>query len=389
MSFVALLVFLVSWLALPLLLFRIFRVRQPRIAWAALGIGVFLAIAQLGYWLNEVSGKSRIRHYREIRAFLQDTTAQAQVFRGLDRDGSLSMLSLMAEGLAAYAGRYPREHENVSKLLREVVELALGGERQALVRKKIPWKDEGFALAHLNVVLGWYKQVSGKDDYRRLNLEISRHLIDEIAASPYKHMRSIPFNDSFWPADNAVALFSVFLYDHNYQTHLSERTASYWQRYVDTEIAEPDTGIPCAQASHDNRCGEVPKGTQIATMVAYASYFDAAWASKEWKRGKPFFKHSFLTFGATFREFMGRTQAPEMHIPNSGSDDTAFLAGLRAAALSGDKLSYFQFKHGLLFESLSLGSERHFSARAKLAKAANDMVITTYLFSAESGKVKL
>jgi len=389
MSFVALIIFLVSWLAAPLALFWLFRKRMPRVAWTALGIGSILAVAQLGYWLNEVSGKSRIRHYREIRDFLQDTSAQASVFKGLDRDGALNMLSLMAEGLAAYGARYPRERAEATGLLRRTVQLATSGDRQPLIRKTQDWKNEGFALAHLNLILGWYRYLSEKDDYRRLNLEISRHLIGEIAASPYKHLRSIPFNDGFWPADNAAALLSVALYDRNHQTHLSERTASYWQRYVDTEIKDPDTGIPCAQAGRDNRCREAPKGSQLAAMIAHASYFDADWAGDHWSESKHFFKHSLLTFSATYREFMGRTQPPEMHLPGSGADDMAFLAGLRAAAFTGDRLSWFQFKHALLFERLDLGSGRHFTARAKIAQPANRMVCAAMLFTAETGKVPL
>jgi|GEM_PF-2338478 hypothetical protein len=387
MSFVALIIFLVSWLILPLAVFRIFRMRKPRVAWIALSVGAFLAVAQLGYWLSEVSGKSRIRHYREIRNFLQDTSAQASVFRGLDRDGALNMLSLMAEGLTAYGARYPRERAEATALLRRTVQLAMDGDRHAFVRKTEDWKNEGFALAHLNLILGWYRYLSGKDDYRRLNLEISRHLINEIAASPYKHLRSIPFNDGFWPSDNAAALLSVALYDRNYQTRLSERTASYWQRYVDTEIKDPDTGMPCAQASRDNRCREAPKGSQMAAMIAHASYFEADWAGDHWKRSKHFFKNGFLTLSATYREFMPRTQPPEMHIPGSGSDDMAFLAGLRAASFTGDRISYFQFRHALLFERLNLGSGRHFTARAKIAQPANRMVCTAMLFTAEAGKV--
>lgn len=386
MSFVALIIFLVSWLVVPLALFRIFRTRNPKVAWTALGIGAFLAIAQLGYWLNEVSGKSRIRHYREIRAFLEDTSAQASVFKGLDRDGALNMLSLMAEGLASYGVRYPRSRGEATALLKRTVQLAMSGDRQALIRKTQDWKKEGFALTHLNLILGWYQYLSGKDDYRRLNLDISRHLINEIAASPYKHMHSIPFNDGFWPSDNAAALLSVALYDRNHKTHLSERTASYWQRYVDTEIKDPGTGLPCTQASRDNRCREAPKGSQMSAMVAYASYFDADWSVDHWKRSKHFFKHSLLTFSATYREFMPRTQPPEMHLSGSGSDDMAFLAGLRAAAFTGDRISYFQFRHALLFEQLNLGSGRHFTARAKIAQPANRMVCTAMLFTAEAGK---
>ncbi|NUO01731.1 MAG: hypothetical protein HUU01_14085 [Saprospiraceae bacterium] len=387
MNFVALIIFLVSWLAVPLALYRIFRTRKPRVAWIALGVGSFLAVAQLGYWLNEVSGKSRIRHYREIRSFLQDTSAQKTVFKGLDRDGALHMLSLMAEGLAAYGARYSREREEAVRLLRLAVQLATTGDRQPLLRKTQEWKNEGFALAHVNLILGWYRYLSGKDDYRRLNLEISRHLINEIAASPYKHLRSIPFNDGFWPSDNAAALLSVALYDRNYETHLSERTASYWQRYVDTEIKDPGTGVPCAQASRDNRCRETPKGSQLAAMVAYSAYFDAEWAGDHWKRSKHFFKTALLTFGATYREFMPRSQPPELHLPGSGADDMAFLAGLRAAAFTGDRIAYFQFRHALLFERLDLGSGRHFTARAKIAKPTNRMVCTAVLFNAEAGKV--
>ncbi len=389
MSFVALLIFLVSWLLVPLAVYRIFRRQKPRLAWAALGIACLLALVQTGYWLNEISGKSRLRHYREIREFLEDEGVQASVFRGLDRDGSLNMLALMAEGLAAYSARYPRQRDEVTALMRDLVQLATTGDRQSLIRKKQDWKDEGAALAQLNLILGWYKYQSGRDDYRRLNLEISRQLISSIATSPYKHMRSIPFDDGFWPSDNAAALLSVALYDHNHQTRLIGRIASDWQRYVDTEIKDVATGVPCAQASRDNRCREAPKGSQTAAMIACASYLNPEWAGDHWTRSKYFFKHSFLTLGATYREFMPRTPVPELHVKGSGADDVAFLAGLRAAAFTGDQLSYFQFRHALLFERLNMGSGRHFTERAKIAREANRMVCTAFMFSAEAGKVPL
>ena len=172
-----------------------------------------------------------LRGYEKIKAFLQrddfdgftaDDLFIIQFFKkGWGQD--IAALSNMAEALRNMAQLEIVDLAEVQHLLKSVVV-------RALHKKVSPYKRDprqvknlgryGYYLEHLNIILGCYQAVVD-DTYLGLNQRVTQHLVDASLAENNLHAPLLPNVRMRWSADQAAIIYSIWLFDQNNGTSLS------------------------------------------------------------------------------------------------------------------------------------------------------------------------
>ena len=189
------------------------------------------------------------KRYNKIKDFLmrpdfngftkEDLFIMSIIKKGWGHD--IAALSNMAEALANLSVSYPKNIDEYSFLINEVV-------RRAIHKKVSPYKVDinkvkylgkyGYYLEHLNIILGAYKKISGSDRYKNLNKQISFHLINNSMSYSNYHADLLPHVKMKWSADQAAIIYSVWLYDKNYGTSISGDIIYKWLQYMQEKRTE-------------------------------------------------------------------------------------------------------------------------------------------------------
>ena len=162
--------------------------------------------------------------------------------------------------------------------------------------------DHGLYLSHLNLMLGVYRSVTGKDRFAALNKRISLHLARRSLADPHRHMPSYVANHLRWPADQAVTLHSLALYDGNFKQQLSRRPVAAWLHFLDSKGISKRWRLPLSEVTGGAGKGRHPRGCALSWTVRYMHLFAPARAARLWGRYKELFMVRKGIF-AGFREW--------------------------------------------------------------------------------------
>ncbi len=257
----------------------------------------------------------------------------------------------------------------VSRLLDEVA-------RRALSPGVAPYKngpkrarklgDHNLYLSHLSLVLGARRLISGDAAHDALHRRISEHLANRSLAHGTAHARSYPGSPRF-PADQAVVLASLHLYDLCHGTSLATLPVRRWQAYMRGHATHKETGLPISSLSPRFRNARLPRGCALSWTALYAAQFDPEGAFDLYTRyQRRFFTH--IAGWGGFREYPPGVDGG-MDVDSGptvlGVGVAATGIGLGPARLFGDRRTYpalLRNAASVGLPSLSLSERRYLLA---------------------------
>ncbi|MCP4137029.1 MAG: hypothetical protein GY754_39035 [bacterium] len=386
MKICILLFFIVVLTIIPITLSRILKKSFKKTAAFLVFISIMLIITQSGIWLYEVSGLQAKHHPEIIKKHLDrkpglfDKNIQ---FRGY----SIIALSNIAEGLVNYGIENPDQKKEITRLLKRTILIAIHPKIPLYsnpVRPGVSGQN-GLYLSHLNFILGAYQRFTGDTSYLSMNRSISTYLAETTLRDPHKHIRSYTKDPYKWPADQAVTLCSLYLFDKNNKTRISVEPVKQWLEFMRTKRTEPRTRLHYSEATKLIGYWKHPRGCALSWSVKYMSRFAPAEAEKIWRNYKKYFKNNYLA-GAGFREYLPRTQKKsDMDsgpiILGNGAAASAF--GLGASKGMGDLFTYYQLNNSLKLADAGIGILAR-TGNKKLQKVSRDLLATSIRFSAET-----
>ena len=328
----------------------------PIVRFLLLAIATFLTILQSLICLADIFGFQADLRYRQIRSFLQQPFEHWSVV-GLNSEQGIISLSYLSEGLVSYSIRRPFLLAEIVPLAKKAVEIAIAVAPFDDVNKKAQWGKEGLYLSHLNVILGAYQRLTGEQLYLTLNRNISEYLSQRIIDDPNHNIHSYGSYAHVWFADNAVTLYSLYLFDKNNNTNLSWEPIQKWLNYMETEGTDPKTQLHYSELMRLEAYSRYPRGCALSWTTKYMSQFAPQEALLLWQNYKKHFKQTFLVF-AGFREYPVGAPLEEDY------DSGPILLGMGAAATGlalngskaiGDYLTYYQVVNIVkVFEGLGI-----------------------------------
>ncbi len=349
-------------------------------------IATLLAIAQSFICVADISGLQASSHYYQIRSFLNQPF-QGWSSAGLNSEQGIISLSYLSEGLTSYGLRFPLLRSDVSASAEKTVALALSVAPFYDVYNPAEWGEEGLYLSHLNVILGAYQRLTGDSTYLELNRLISEHLSQKMLAAPTHNLHSYGTYAHLWPADNTVTLYSLWLFDKNNQTELSQQPIQRWLTYMNTQATDPKTKLHYSELTGIEAYSFYPRGCALSWSTRYMSQFAPKEAKQLWRGYRRQFKRAVLPV-AGFREYPVGAPLGEDY------DSGPIILGLGAAATGlalngsksvGDYLSYYQVVDLVkVFEGLSVTAWA--MGDPSYLRLASDMKAISISFQAEAYK---
>ena len=201
-----------------------------------------------------------------------------------------------------------------------------------------PWKKDidqinnfghyNYYLEHLNIVLGCYQAVCG-NRYIELSTKISKHLVKASMTQKNAHARLLPHVNMRWSADQAAILYSLWLYDQNNGSSLSEKPINAWLKVMCHSGIHQETGLFVTEILGARKYSKQPRGCSLAYMIYYMSHFESEAAMDQWVRFK---NHMYLSKAGLcgFREYLPSYSGA--WTPDSGP--IIFGVGIAASGLS-------------------------------------------------------
>ena len=293
------------------------------------------------------------KRYNKIRDFLlrsdfngftkEDLFIMSFIKKGWGHD--IAALSNMAEAITNLSISNHQQIDEFSFLINEVV-------KRALHRKVSPYRKDinkvsdlgkyGYYLEHLNIILGAYKRVTGNDKYRELNERISLHLIHNSMSYANFHADLLPHVRMKWSADQAAIIYSVWLYDKNYGTNISEELIFKWLDYMKKYRTDRKTGLFKTEVLGTRKYSEQPRGCSLSYMIHYMGRFAPKKAAEQWKFYKKYMiKKIFGKIG--FREYLPEytgAWSPDSGPIIAGIGIAATGLGLNAASTVKDNKTF-------------------------------------------------
>ena len=239
-----------------------------------------------------------------FNGFTQDDLFIMQfIEKGWGQD--IAALSNMAEALMSASKTKLIVPSDMKRLLESVV-------LKALHKKVSPYRKDpravkklghyGYYLEHLNIILGCY-QSAVDDEYLKLNLRVTEHLIALSSVEKNFHAPLLPNVRMRWSADQAAIIYSIWLFDQNNGTSLSNGLRDSWLNYMDTNMRDPETRLYMTEVMGVKRYSKQPRGCALAYLIYYGNHFAPKMAEEQWM----LFKAHFLIkrAGITgFREYL-------------------------------------------------------------------------------------
>lgn len=250
---------------------------------------------------------------------------------------SVIALSHFAAGLMNVWLAEKERQSEVASLLDEVARRATDprvvpkslGDRQPFDATTLD--DENLYLSHLGVILGVRRIVACADDRQCPNAESSdamhkrvvSYLRDRTLASPLAHAPSYPGSE-MWPADQAVTLLALRLYDEVHHTDLTAAPLEGWLRTM-KEHTDPVTGLFHSSVS-PLVYATTPRGCALSWTSLYFAQVSPEIAREQYQLYREQMSADVLGFGG-FREWpVGR------EIGGMDADSGPILFGVGVAA---------------------------------------------------------
>jgi len=256
----------------------------------------------------------------------------------------IAALSSMAEALSFATLNYPSLRAQVTPLLDQTVIRAMHKSVSPYRKSFNEVTSLGqfcYYLEHLNIILGHYQKVAD-DKYLLLNRRISQHLLEESLSHKNVHARLLPRVKMRWSADQAAIIYSLWLYDQNNQTQLSEQLSIDWLRYMESHRRHLATGLFATEVMRAKSYSEQPRGCSSAYMIYYMSHFAPDAAIEQWGLFKQHMGRNALGTIA-FREYLNEYKGgwtPDSGPILFGLGVAATGLALKTAAAMNDQVVY-------------------------------------------------
>jgi hypothetical protein len=219
-------------------------------------------------------------------------------------------LSDMAAGLMNLSKRNLVKRDELLPLIDEVKKRALSPyvnpyENLTTETDFTTGGTRGLYLSHLNLILGIHQHLHNSATPDPLHSRITEVLHKESLASSDFHVSSFQNGDK-WPADQAVTLLSLYVYDQANQTHYSDEPIRGWFTFMNEHMIDKETGLYKASIA-ERWYKDIPRGNALSWTIfymaqfapkeaerVYATYRDKLWVEgmgiggfREWPKGKP------------------------------------------------------------------------------------------------------
>ena len=167
--------------------------------------------------------------------------------------------------------------------------------------------DENLYLSHLGVILGIRRIVACAEGRQCPNAEatdamherVVKHLRERTLASPLAHAPSYP-DSPMWPADQAVTLLALRLYDGIHHTDLLDAPLTGWLAAM-RKHADPATGLFHSSVS-SLEYATTPRGCALSWTSLYLAQVEPKVARDQYERYREHMGADVLGIGG-FREW--------------------------------------------------------------------------------------
>ena len=300
----------------------------------------------------------------------------------------IAALSNMAEALMNVSKSVMVEDSEVKILLNGVV-------MRALHNKVSPYgKDPravenlgryGYYLEHLNIILGCYQSVVD-DTYLDLNLRVTEHLLDASMGEYNCHAPLLPNVRMRWSADQAAIIYSIWLYDQNNGSSLSNELRDKWLSYMDSKVRDHRTGLYMTEVMGVKRYSNQPRGCALAYLIYYCSRFAPQIAAEQWSLFKThmLIKRAGIT---GFREYLSSYKGG--WTPDSGPIVAGIGVGasglaLKTAACMADTEVYGALNRSIAPTMALLRGLMYAPLLNRLARLGTDLLATSIKLCADT-----
>lgn len=292
---------------------------------------------------------NRANEYYYIKDFLDKPFDE---FNNIELPTSFKiiLLSNIAEGLVKYSIDHPECNQEISKLIENTIKIAnnpIVSPYSKPVEQINELEDNGLYLSYLNIIYGMDAILNRDSKNFEINKKISNHLANKSLTSKEKNIQADNTYSYKYPADQTATLYSLYLFDKNYNHSLSSLPIKEWIKYMKEKGSDKKTKLHVSELSGLDPSGSCPRGCALSWSVYYMAHFAPKEARELWEDYKTYYKKDLLGFGG-FREwpkgYKGREDNDTGPILfGVGSAATAF--GIRAANAMGDSLTYKQLRN--------------------------------------------
>ena len=329
--------------------------------------------------------------FDRIRHFLQQENFQGFTNKDLLLPAwhSIAALSNMAEAITNLYVADCLENNVAVALLGEVV-------RRAVHPKVNPYRREldritdfykwGYYLEHLNICMGSFSRVNPDNEFVNLNNRVSKHLRENTLSYSNFHADLHARSKMKWPADQAAILYSLWLYDQNYDANISVEPIEGWFNYMNDHAVHEPTGLYITEVIGVKKFSNVPRGCALSYLSHYVGRFASNSAREIWENYKKHFLRNTI-LGTGFREYPENFKyrwTPDSGPILLGLGAAATGIGLNAASTLHDRETYRLIEKNLdRVESCFLGIEKVFGNNL-LTRVGTDFLATSIRLNAET-----
>ncbi len=339
-------------------------------------IVLFLLILSTTY-LYRISNITNKKYYQLIKTTFQKPVTEYQNL-GVDWEHSVISMSFIAEGLVGNSIKYPENKQENTKLVNNIVETFLYSNLvipQSLDSLEEAKKIDNIYLMHLNIALGSYQFLTKNGKYEPLNRRISLYLAKQIILAKNANLLSYnAFENTKWTGDNSAALYSIYLYDKNYNHQISQEPIQKWVNFTLKEKNDAKTKLPYSEFSDIDDYYKVPRGSSLSWTVKYLNNFSPNEAKILWEK---YYNHNYYNFGicGAFREYPKGIALGEDYDTGAivwGVSGAASGLGLCAAKSVGSSWTYGQIDNIMTW--LDWGLLSFFDKSGEYEKSKNDLL---------------
>ena len=334
------------------------------------------------------------KRYQRIKIWLQndsfDGFTASDLFimqfikKGWGQD--IAALSNMAEALVNIARSQPARREEIRVLMQELV-LRSRHPKVAPYRKDPAdvsnFNHYGYYLEHLNIVLGSYYQLFD-DKYAELNHRVSRYLMQETLAQKNVHARLIPHVRMRWSADQAAILHSLWLFDQNTGSSLSDEPIARWKDYMEAHMRHSGTGLYATEVMNVKAYSKEPRGCACSYLTHYTADFAPDIALEQWQLMKQHLwtKSMGLQGFREYREDYQGQWTPDSGPIIGGLGVAATGLGIKAAASVKDDEAFDALFTGMNRTMKALEVMNHVPGVKKIASIGTDLLSSSIYLAA-------
>lgn len=269
-----------------------------------------------GSWSHDLTTavpQHAAQHARFMEAHLNEPFEGYSTTQVLQPQFGVVALSHMACGWMNLAQADPGYKARARQALGEITRRALDPRLSPYLKNPAEVKkfgDQNLYLSHLGVILGVHRHLAGESKHDELHTRIARHLRAESAEGGDWHARSYPLPANLkgrkgahkWPADQAVTLTALYLYDQTHKASLSKAPIAGWLKVMKTRYGSQYEGLPVSALDDQVGYARHPRGCALSWTVLYMNQFAPKEAATLYAAYRKLYLTEVFGFGA-FREW--------------------------------------------------------------------------------------